>query len=123
MQTTTGTTSTKHKVTSLGGNQYQVIATTSDELDDTIIFDTTAYTFNFDGFTPLTDEQYKMLDTSGVKIPTRYICPSMLSNYPIDLEEEMAAQLMAFYAFVEANPYSEASIARMIASSGNIVMK
>jgi hypothetical protein len=118
MQTTTGTPDITYKVTSLGGNQYQVIATTSDELDDTIIFDTTSYTFNFDGFTPLTDEQYKILDTSGVKVPARYICPSMLSNYTIDLEGEMAAQLMAFYAFVEANPYSN-----MIASSGNIVMK
>jgi 2',3'-cyclic-nucleotide 2'-phosphodiesterase (5'-nucleotidase family) len=100
MQATTDTT---YNVTSLGGNQYKVIATTSDS--------TKTYTFDFDGYTPITDDQYDTLHEAGVTIPDTFICPSIYGDL-VDTSEE----LMAFYAFVDANPYPDDRITDMIAS-------
>ena len=104
------TTETAYNVTSLGGNQYKVIATTSDD------FDTTVYTFDFDGYTPLTDEQYNTLHEAGVTIPEMFFCPSLYGEF-VNRNFEGAAELMAFYAFVDNNPYPDDRITDMIAEA------
>ena len=102
------TTDTSYNVTSLGGNQYKVIANTSDS--------TKTYTFDFDGYTPLTDEQYNTLQEAGVTIPDTFICHSIYGDL-VDRSEEGAAELMAFYAFVDANLYPDDRISDMIAEA------
>ena len=106
MQATTNT-DTAYNVTSLGGNQYKVIATTIDS--------TTTYTFDFDWYTPVTDEQYNTLVDAGVDAPDTFICPSIYGDL-VDRSEDWASELMAFYAFVDANPYPDERITDMIAS-------
>lgn len=101
-------TETAYNVTSLGGNQYKVIATTIDG--------TTTYTFDLDGYTPITDEQYDTLHEAGVTIPDTFICPSIYGDL-VDRSEEGAAELMAFYAFVDANLYPDDRITNMIADA------